>query len=136
MRRPQLDATASAELRVTEGDLATAVALGPGDAFPPVLSTSKMVALMEVAAARILTPHLDSGEMSVGVAVDIVHTAATPLGSRVTADARLIAEEGKLFVFEVVAADEGGEIGRGQHKRAVVQASRLVAGAERRCPSR
>ena len=91
-----------------------------------------MVGLMEVAAARILGPHLREGEVSVGVSVDVVHTAATPPGSTVTATARFVGREGKLFLFEVSAADDGGEIGRGAHKRAVVTAERLVAGAARR----
>jgi len=68
----------------------------------------------------------------VGVAVDVVHTAATPPGATVTATARYIAKEGKLFVFEVIAADHAGEIGRGTHKRAVISTSRLQAGAAKR----
>jgi len=132
MRRPALDSTASVQLRVTENDLASAVVFGPEDEFPAVFATARMVALMEVAAARVLNPSLDRGELSVGVAVDIVHTAATPPGSTVIATARLIAEEGKLFVFEVSASDEAGQVGRGTHKRAVVAAERLVAGAARR----
>jgi predicted thioesterase len=70
--------------------------------------------------------------MSVGVAVDVLHTAATPPGATVTATARLTGRDGKLYVFEVTASDEGGEIGRGTHKRAVVSASRLLAGAAKR----
>jgi predicted thioesterase len=91
-----------------------------------------MVALMELAAARVLRPHLGAGELSVGVSVDVMHTAATPPGATVTATARFLGREGKLFLFEVSAADNAGEIGRGRHKRAVVASERLVAGAARR----
>jgi predicted thioesterase len=91
-----------------------------------------MVGLMEVAAARILAPHLREGEVSVGVSVDVVHTAATPPGATVTATAKLIGREGKLFVFEISAADPGGEVGKGTHKRAIVNSERLLAGAARR----
>jgi len=91
-----------------------------------------MVGLMEVAAARILSPHLREGEVSVGVSVDVVHSAATPPGVPVTATARFVAKEGKLFLFEVSAADSAGEIGRGTHKRAIVSSERLVAGAAQR----
>lgn len=38
--------------------------------------------------------------------------------------------EGKLYVFEVVARDNGGEIGRGKHKRVIIATERLLAGAE------
>lgn len=75
---------------------------------------------------------LEEGELSVGVTVDITHSAATPPGATVTATATLLRVEGKLFVFEVSATDDGGEIGRGTHKRAVVLTSRLVEGAARR----
>ncbi|HTO89446.1 MAG TPA: thioesterase [Thermoanaerobaculia bacterium] len=132
MSEPTLDSTASAQLTVGPSDLANILNLGPGDSFPPVFATSRMVGLMEVAAARILSPHLREGEVSVGVSVDVVHTAATPPGATVTATARFVGREGKLFLFEVAAADDAGEIGRGSHKRAIVAAERLVAGAARR----
>ncbi|MGE5278650.1 MAG: thioesterase family protein [Acidobacteriota bacterium] len=132
MSEPALDSTATAQLTVGPADLANILNLAPGDSFPPVFATSRMVGLMEVAAARVLAPHLREGEVSVGVSVDVVHTAATPPGSTVTATARFVGREGKLFLFEVSAADDAGEIGRGTHKRAIVNAERLVAGAARR----
>jgi fluoroacetyl-CoA thioesterase len=132
MREPVPDATAEASTRVVDADLASAVGLAPGDVFPRVYATSRLVALMEVAAARVLSPCLDASEMSVGVSVDIVHTAATPLGATVTATARFIGRDGKRFVFEVSARDPAGEVGRGTHARAVVSADRLVAGAQKR----
>ena len=132
MSDPAVDSTASARLTVAPSDLANVLNLEPGDSFPPVFATSRMVGLMEVAAARILSPHLREGEVSVGVSVDVVHTAPTPPGAVVTATARFVAREGKLFLFEISAADGAGEIGRGTHKRASVSSERLVAGAARR----
>lgn len=131
---PEIGATNTAEMRIEEHDLASALssAFDGRDEFPAVFATSRMVALMEVAAARILAPFLEEGELSVGVTVDIAHSAATPPGATVTATATLLRVEGKLFVFEVSATDDAGEIGRGTHKRAVVLTSRLVEGAERR----
>lgn len=49
-----------------------------------------------------------------------------------TATARYLGREGKLYAFEVVASDAGGEIGRGRHKRAIVDVERLQAAADRR----
>jgi predicted thioesterase len=132
MTEPAIDSTASASLTVALSDLASVLNLEPEDAFPPVFATSRMVALMELAAARVLRPHLREGEVSVGVSVDVVHTAATPPGATVTATARFLGRDGKLFLFEVSATDDGGEIGRGTHKRAIVAVERLVAGAARR----
>jgi predicted thioesterase len=94
-----------------------------------------MVAQMEIAAARVLKPLLEPGELSVGVTVDISHTAPTPPGAQVITTARYAGREGKLFLFEVIASDPGGEIGRGWHKRAIVTSERLQSGAAKRVGS-
>jgi fluoroacetyl-CoA thioesterase len=132
MSEPAIGDTAAAALVVRDADLASAFRPGPEDAFPPVFATARLVALMEVAAARLLLPHLAAGEHSVGVTVDVTHSAATPEGIPVEATARYLGREGKLFSFEIVARDAGGEIGHATHRRAVVSSDRLVAGAARR----
>jgi fluoroacetyl-CoA thioesterase len=132
MKEPEIDATVTAELFVSQSDLASALTLEPGDSYPDVFSTSRMVALIEIASSRILRPYLRPGELSVGVTVDVTHTAATPRGVKVIATERYLGREGKLFLFEVTAEDRGGEIGRGTHKRAVTSTERLLAGADKR----
>ena len=129
---PAVGASAEACTRVTHADLACAVGIAASDVFPPVYATSRLVALMEIAAARVLTQYLEAGEMSVGISVDIVHTAATPVGAEVIATATLREREGGRFVFDVSARDPAGEIGRGTHRRAVVDAGRLAMGASKR----
>jgi predicted thioesterase len=129
---PELNTTGTATLVVGPQHLASSISSETGDEFPPVLATARMIALMEVAASRVLIPLLGPGELSVGVTVDINHTAPTPLGAEVTATARYTGREGKLFVFEVSCADKGGEVGRGWHKRAIVSSERLQAGAAKR----
>jgi predicted thioesterase len=136
MKEPIIDSTATATMLVAAEDLASALPqLDTEDAFPAVLATARMVALMEIASARLLHPCLSEGEMSVGVNVEISHSAPTPEGSNVTATARYLGRDGKLFVFEVSAADPGGEVGRGRHKRAIVSAERLQNSALRRVSS-
>ncbi|HEX6651082.1 MAG TPA: thioesterase [Pyrinomonadaceae bacterium] len=129
---PELNATATAQLVVRPQDLASSISDESGDQFPAVLATARMVALMEIAASRVLKPLLGPGEVSVGVTVDITHTAPTPLEAPVTTTARYAGREGKLFLFEVSASDPGGEIGRGWHKRAIVTSERLQSGAAKR----
>ena len=129
---PEPNATSTATLIVGPQDLASSIASVTGDSFPPVFATARMIALMEVAASRVLVPLLGPGELSVGVTVDINHTAPTPLGAEVTATARYHSREGKLFLFEVSCADKGGEVGRGWHKRAIVSSERLQSGAAKR----
>lgn len=123
---------AAAELIVEEADLASVISHEAIDVFPPVFATARMVALMEIAAARVLKSLLSEDELSVGVSVEISHGAATPLGATVRAHARYTGLEGKLYVFEVWAEDAGGEIGRGLHKRAIVSTARLLKAAQRR----
>ena len=129
---PEENATGTATLVVGPQDLASSISSDTGDDFPPVLATARMVALMEIAASRVLLPLLGPGELSVGVTVDINHTAPTPMGAEVTATARYAGREGKLFLFEVSTADRGGEVGRGWHKRAIVSNERLQSGAAKR----
>ena len=131
-KEPEPNATSTATLVVGPQDLASSIASVTGDSFPPVFATARMIALMEVAASRVLVPLLGPGELSVGVTVDINHTAPTPLGAEVTATARYAGREGKLFLFEVSCADKGGEVGRGWHKRAIVSSERLQSGAAKR----
>jgi predicted thioesterase len=128
----EINATATAQLVVGPNDLASSLSSEYGDSFPAVLATARMVALMETAAARALQPLLGPGELSVGVTVDITHGAPTPPGVLVTATARYTGREGKLFVFEITAHDQGGEIGRGSHKRAIVETERLQRAAAKR----
>lgn len=134
MTEPQTGAIGKAELVVQQSDCASALDVGnaPDEKFPSVFATTRMIALMEMAGARLLKPVLQEGEMSVGVTVDVIHSAATPIGARVTATATYRGRDGKLFVFDVVADDPAGEIGRGTHKRAIISRERLLAGAAKR----
>ena len=123
---------AEASLIVQNSDTAHALSITSEDNFPKVFATSRMIALMEVAAARLMKPMLNEGELSVGVSLNVKHTAPTPVGAKVTAKATYLGPEGKLFKFKVEALDEGGSVGEGEHIRAIVLTERLVAGAERR----
>jgi fluoroacetyl-CoA thioesterase len=132
---PQPNAISTASLVVAETDLASCLSLSPDDHFPAVFATARMIALMEVAASRTLIPFLGPGQLSVGVSVDATHSAPTPLGERVEAEARYVGRTGtggNLFEFEIVARDEGGEIGRTRHVRAIVDTERLQVRAVRR----
>src|SRR6185503_7395127 len=131
-KEPEINATGTAQWTVGPADLASALPIEMGDAFPPVFATARMIGLMEIAASRVLKPLCGPGELSVGVTVYVKHTAATPLGATVIATARYAGREGKLFLFEVSVADPGGEVGRGWHKRAIVSSERLQSGAAKR----
>ena len=126
--------SAEASLVVAAADTARHIALEPRDAFPDVFATSRMIALMEVAAARAMRSMLGDGQLSVGVALNVRHTAATPVGGRVRAVATRLHGDAKRVHFKVQAFDDAGLIGEGEHARAVVDATRLLSGAQRRRP--
>jgi fluoroacetyl-CoA thioesterase len=50
-------------------------------AMPEVFATGFMVGLMEWTCIQLLEPHLDPGEGSLGVHIDVSHKAATPARS-------------------------------------------------------
>jgi predicted thioesterase len=124
----------SSEARMTVGtaDSARALAISAADDFPEVFATARMIALMELAAARGMKRDLADGQLSVGVGVNVRHLAATPVGVEVRAVATFLGMDGKLFRFRVEAFDPGGLIGEGEHTRAIVSVERLLAGAAAR----
>lgn len=128
----QNDFAAEVSLVVSPQDTASRIGLAPADAFPEVFATSRMIALMEVAAARAMQPLLGPGQLSVGVSLDVRHTAATAVGGQVRAVATYLRNEGRMLHFHVEAFDDSGRIGDGEHVRAIIDADRLLAGAERR----
>ena len=128
-------ANAEAAITVTQEDTAHALSASPTDAFPAVFATSRMIALMELAAARVMQPMLQDGQLSVGVTINVKHTAATPVGGNVRTVATYLGPEGKLYRFKVEAFDDAGPSGEGEHARAIVTTSRLLAGAAKRGPT-
>ncbi len=117
--------------RFTVPDTKTVPALYPeSDIFrgmPKVFATGFMVGLMEWACVELIRDHLEDGEGSLGIHIDVSHIAATPPGMMVTVDAKLVEVDGRKLRFEVVARDEIDEIGRGSHERAVVLWERFNA---------
>jgi predicted thioesterase len=91
-----------------------------------------MIALMELAGARLMKPILELNQLSVGVGVCIKHLAATPNHTRVSAVATFLGMEGKLYKFKVEAFDTAGKIGEGEHTRAIIDGGRLLSGAQKR----
>jgi hypothetical protein len=62
--------TAVASLKVQPSDTAAALSLSAEDAFPAVFATSRMIALMELAAARLMRSMLKPGDFSVGISLN------------------------------------------------------------------
>ena len=122
--------------KVTGNDSARNLRQGEGDDFPDVLATARMVGLMELASARLMSPLLQDGELSVGVTVAITHMAATPICENVRVRATYLGREGKLHNFQVEMYDDGGKAGEGTHARAIVRPERLIDSARKRITAR
>jgi fluoroacetyl-CoA thioesterase len=88
--------------------------------MPAVFATGFMVGLMEWTCMQLLAPHLDPGEGSLGVHVDVSHTAATPPGLTVTVEAECVAVDGPRVTFKMTAHDGVDAIGEGRHQRFIV----------------
>lgn len=97
-------------------------------AMPEVFATGFMVGLMEWTCVQLLKPHLDDGEGSLGVHIDISHKAATPPGLTVTVDAECVEVRGPRVRFRIVAHDGVDEIGAGTHERFIVTWDRFNRG--------
>ena len=95
--------------------------MGPENA---VYATPRMVSDMEYTCRDLLLRHLDPGEDSVGAHVSIDHLAATPLGMKVTIEAKIIEVDRRRVTFELVARDSIEECGRGKHVRFVVDTAK------------
>ena len=105
----------------------TAAAIGSGAL--PVFGTPFMAAMMENAAMTCLQQFLEDGQGSVGTHLDITHTAPTPIGMNVWAEAEItaVSENGKMVDFTVKAWDEKGPIGSGTHTRAIIKNDKFLA---------
>jgi fluoroacetyl-CoA thioesterase len=95
--------------------------MGPENA---VYATPRMVSDMEYTCRDLLLRHLDPGEDSVGAHVAIDHLAATPLGMKVTIEAKITEVDRRRVTFEVVARDSIEECGRARHVRFVVETAK------------
>lgn len=112
----------SSSCTVTLND--TAKALGSGGL--DVLSTPKLIALMENAAMLSVRPYLEEGSDTVGTLLNVKHLAATPVGMTVRAEAELIEIDRRRLVFSVKAWDEVELVGEGTHERFIVDMEKFT----------
>jgi fluoroacetyl-CoA thioesterase len=104
--------------------------------MPPVLATAFLVGFVEWTCVEALRPHLTVGQRTVGVHVDISHTAATPIGMAVTVEVELLSVTDRRLRFKVVCRDEVEIISEGHHDRFLIDADRFMARMEKKTASR
>jgi predicted thioesterase len=87
-----------------------------------------MIALMEKTCQNSVLPFLPEGFGTVGVRVDVGHSRATPVGGKVVCTSLLVEVDRRRLVFDVLAEDEKGEIGRGRHERFIIDTVKFMSG--------
>ncbi|MEE0094944.1 MAG: thioesterase family protein [Oscillospiraceae bacterium] len=103
----------------------TAAACGSGSL--PVFGTPFLLALMEEATCNSLEGRLEDGRSSVGVSMEVQHSAASPVGIKVWAESELTKIDGKMLTFTVTAYDEAGVIGTASITRCIIRSESFVA---------
>ncbi|MBR4383975.1 MAG: thioesterase family protein [Selenomonadaceae bacterium] len=118
--------TSARESLVTEKN--TALALKSGSL--KVLATPEMIRLIEETSAELVEKNLPPELTSVGISLDIKHTAPTPVGMKFRAEVKIISVDGRKIVLEVAAFDERGQIGHGVHERFIVDGKKFQSKAD------
>ena len=96
-----------------------------GSGLVKVFATPMMIALIERTCNESVTPHLDTGQGTVGTRIDVSHCAATPVGMRVWCDSELVEVDRRRLLFSVRAYDQCGLIGEGTHERFIIDSKRF-----------
>ena len=93
--------------------------------LPDVFGTPFLVGLFEGVSAELMAPHLGPGEQSVGIGMNLKHTAPTPLGMEIKAKTEVTAVDGRKLTFKVEAFDEKEKIGEAVHERFIINAEKF-----------
>jgi fluoroacetyl-CoA thioesterase len=94
--------------------------------MPEVLATGFMVGLIEWTCIQAVNPYLDwPVEQSVGIHVNLSHSAPTPPGLTVRVEVILTKVEGRKLTFQIHASDGIETISEGTHERFIIDAQRF-----------
>jgi len=114
--------TGKSEMIVKEEDLVSHL----GNVPVEVLSTPRLIQLLETAAIQAIDDFIPPDQISLGTELKIKHLSATPLGMRVTANALLQRVEKNRLLFLVDAYDEKEKVAEGEHERVLVPRERFL----------
>jgi len=128
MPRVEVGLRGEEKMVVKRSDLASMM----GNIGAEVLSTHRVVLLMELAARNAIKNCLTEGSMTVGTFIKIKHMGAAPLGSKVYAKASLKKVEGRTLFFDVSAYDEFEKIAEGENQQLIVTVDKFLARIKRK----
>jgi len=104
------------EMVVREEDLVSQL----GGIGVDVLSTPKLIQLLEAAAIEAVKEFIPPDQMSLGTAVNVKHLSPTPRGMKIIAHALLKEVEKNRLVFLIDAHDEKEKVAEGKHERVLI----------------
>ena len=116
------------EMIVREKDLVSRL----GGVSVPVLSTPRLIQLLETAAIDAIREFLQADQMSLGTLVKVRHLSPTPLGMKVTAHAILKEVDQRRLLFWVDAHDELEKVAEGEHERVLVSKEKFLQKIEKK----
>ena len=97
-----------------------------GGRMPEVLATGFLVGLIEFACIRFINAHIDwPRQQTVGIQMNLSHTAATPPGLTVSVKGRLDRVEGRKLYFSLEAHDSVDPICKATHERFIIDAEKF-----------
>ena len=93
-----------------------------------VLATPILVQYLEIVAIDALAPAVEPGEISLGIAINVQHLAATPVGGAVHLCAEVTEVSGRKVSFSMSANDDVELVATASHDRFVVNAEKFFQG--------
>lgn len=90
-----------------------------------VYSTWSMAHHMELAARKVLAPHLEDHEEGIGSHLSIDHLSPTPLGHTVRIVAEAVEVDNSTVICELLAYDGERLVGRGKQTQRVLPKKKL-----------
>ena len=128
--------TAEASLQAMHPVTAAATPLSTHNDLPAIPASSRMIELMETAAARLMKPNLGDAESSVAVAMNVTYAAVSLRHPKGVSTMRAVATykgiSGRLHRFTINAFDGSGLIGTAEHTRSIVMERGLMSMARER----
>lgn len=118
---------------LTEADTASQYGRG---SLGNLIATPAFVALIIDASLANVEGRLPDGFVTVGTSFNFMHDAPTSMGMTLRVKSTIKEINGESILFDIVASDEYGAVGHGQHQRIVVNRARLFEKAKQRMQSK
>jgi fluoroacetyl-CoA thioesterase len=118
---------------LTESDTASQYGRG---SLEHLIATPAFVGLIIDASLANVEGRLPEGFVTVGISFNFMHDAPTCLGMTLRVKSTIRDISGDSILFDIVASDEYGTVGHGQHQRSVVNRAHLFEKATQRMQSK